>query len=58
MDKKSWENLYVEGVIDKSAKGSVQTDAKIADHNQFQLAYYEYRKKIKQINKEESFNQW
>lgn len=56
MDKKSWENLYVEGEIDKNAKGVVQT-AEIADHNQFQLAYYEYRKKLKQINNEESFNQ-
>lgn len=57
MDKKSWENQYVKGEIDKNAKGDVQTDAEIADHNQFQIAYYEYRKKLKQINNEESFNQ-
>ena len=43
--------------IYKNAKGDVQTDAEIADHNQFQIAYYEYRKKLKQINNEESFNQ-
>ncbi|MCI6542323.1 MAG: hypothetical protein MR423_00750 [Firmicutes bacterium] len=53
MEKNNWDNVYVEGVLDNSKKGNVDENAKIANHQDFQLAFYKYRMKQLQSEIEE-----